>query len=114
MLNGSFKYCSLTCHNLKTKHLNKKSELIKNKGIFAEYIENEQTQLNSSPSYINIAYDYSCNLACPSCRKQKKTANKEKPKELDGALNRAILPMLRDTNILQFEISFNEISRRIF
>jgi len=62
ILDGSYKYCSKTeCPYL--------SQFI-NEGNTISFVNRSVVNFNSiGPSSINIAFDRSCNLSCPSCRK---------------------------------------------
>lgn len=68
ILDGSFKYCSeATCGYLQRNSLPLKEE-IKNPR-HREIIDNHITRVDQGPLTINMSYDRSCNLSCPSCRK---------------------------------------------
>lgn len=67
VLDGSFKYCSeSTCGVLQQRRLPRKDE-VKNP-YHRTIIEHGITHLKKGPDTINMSYDRSCNLACPSCR----------------------------------------------
>ena len=69
ILNGSFKYCNhKLCPHIQNDSLPRKSE-VKN-----EYLKNiiDNDIINGlKPRFYNLCYDLSCNLSCPSCRKEK-------------------------------------------
>lgn len=73
VLDGSFKYCNPEyCLHLKEKTWPVKQA----KDIDIEhYIRLIETP--EAPTMVNASYDQSCNLACPSCRKDIVTANRE-------------------------------------
>ena len=67
ILDGSFKYCSeKTCGALQSMSLPRKEE-VKDRRL-REIIDQEKVIMEQGPKEINMSYDRSCNLACPSCR----------------------------------------------
>jgi organic radical activating enzyme len=68
ILDGSYRYCSeATCGYLQSKSLPRK-DAVRNKR-HREIIDNNLTRIEQGPLTINMSYDRSCNLSCPSCRK---------------------------------------------
>ncbi|WP_406826872.1 SPASM domain-containing protein [Pedobacter sp. KACC 23697] len=68
ILDGSFRYCSeATCGYLQSNSLPLKEE-VKNPR-HREFIDHHITRVEQGPLTINMSYDRSCNLSCPSCRK---------------------------------------------
>ena len=69
ILDGSFEYCNHErCPHLQTDTLPNKDQASPE---LKSIVENEQTCLESLPREIALSYDYTCNLSCPSCRKEK-------------------------------------------
>jgi radical SAM protein with 4Fe4S-binding SPASM domain len=72
ILDGSFEYCnSLSCPFLQSK-TDSVLTLHQIEGInplVHDDIKNEKTKLEHGPRVISCEYDRSCNLACPSCRR---------------------------------------------
>ena len=69
ILDGSFKYCDhKLCPYIQNGSLPNKEEVTdpRHKSI----IKNNQTK-DLEPTFYNLCYDESCNLSCPSCRKNK-------------------------------------------
>lgn len=63
ILDDSFRYCNQNCPYLTSGLVDKESPLqivedVSDKNVVVDY-----------PKWINLCYDRSCNLACPSCRK---------------------------------------------
>ena len=77
------------------RRLPKKSE-VKDAAI-VPYIQSRATALDISPALVELNYDNSCNLACPSCRSEVKMAKAEEIDQYAQATERAILPLLRQT-----------------
>ncbi|MFC1848568.1 twitch domain-containing radical SAM protein [candidate division CSSED10-310 bacterium] len=66
ILVGNFKYCSeATCDLLQTRNL---PTLEVASERYGHIIEGGITRLDHGPRVLNLTYDPSCNLACPSCR----------------------------------------------
>ena len=67
ILDGSFKYCNDNCPYLKTSTETVcEIDDVRNKSHL-EIINNNKTEIEK-PKWLNLAYDLSCNLKCPSCR----------------------------------------------
>ena len=74
ILDGSFKYCNhQLCPHIQNESLPNKDE-ITNKYL-RNIIDNNIID-GLKPRFYNLCYDVSCNLSCPSCRKQKISHNK--------------------------------------
>jgi len=56
--------------------------------------------LPEGPERVTLAYDNSCNLSCPSCRVEKYAANGAERERFDELQEKAILPMLRHTKLV--------------
>lgn len=91
ILDGSFRFCSpMTCWQ--RFNLPKRSEQPER---FAELqrIGVEGTQM---PKHLNLSYDLSCNLSCPSCRNATIMATAEERKKLERVRDVIVLPLLRN------------------
>lgn len=72
ILDGSFKYCNKTvCPYISGDTLPYKDDVLlgKHGELYKNIVEKNMVTLDS-PEYITLSYDVSCNLSCPSCRKQ--------------------------------------------
>lgn len=115
MLDGDFKYCNRSsCILIRNGLLIKKSDALKGDlekyqglwgitvykralhliKILIRYIEKHETQMTEGPSFVNLAYDFTCNLSCPSCRDKIKFADSKRKKELDKVRDQVIIPLL--------------------
>ncbi|MFN8392915.1 MAG: radical SAM protein [Bdellovibrionota bacterium] len=101
---GSFRYCSRTCTNIRTKNLPLKrdvealpQELYRSSRIS----NNKLLVLQDGPKTVNLAHDYTCNLSCPSCRRGMKSADSKRREALDQVFERGISPLLAHTRDLQ-------------
>lgn len=67
ILDGSFKYCSeKNCGALQSLNLPRREAVTDRR--MQEIIKQEKVIMDQGPEEINMSYDRSCNLACPSCR----------------------------------------------
>ncbi|HEY0512613.1 MAG TPA: radical SAM protein [Thermoanaerobaculia bacterium] len=67
ILDGTYRYCSeRTCGLLQQRLLHRVEEVTD--PFHREVIARGLTRLERGPSTINMSYDRTCNLACPSCR----------------------------------------------
>jgi len=115
VLDGDFKYCNRSsCILIRNGLLIKKSDALKGdlekyQGLWGitvykralhlikvliKYIEKHETMMKEGPSFVNLAYDFTCNLSCPSCRDKIKFADSKRKKELDKVRDRVIIPLL--------------------
>jgi MoaA/NifB/PqqE/SkfB family radical SAM enzyme/tetratricopeptide (TPR) repeat protein len=89
ILDGSFRYCSpMTCWQ--RFNLPKKSEQPER---FAQ-IEKIGVTGEQLPKHLNLSYDLSCNLSCPSCRNATIMATHEERQKLDRVRDNIVLPLL--------------------
>jgi len=70
ILDGSFRYCNhLICPHIQDGSLPDIEEARSNP-VYRNIIDNNITRLDTLPVFINLCNDASCNLSCPSCRRQ--------------------------------------------
>ena len=70
ILDGSFKYCrAQECPIIASNRLSYKKDV--SEPHLKEAIANQAIVLKYKPKILNLAYDRTCNLSCPSCRTQK-------------------------------------------
>lgn len=94
ILDGDFSYCSRTlCSFITAQKLPRKDE-IKNP-IWRSYIQNHTTTLAEAPASVDLNYDTTCNLACPSCRTEIRVAKADEQDAYSRAKDRVILPLLK-------------------
>ena len=68
ILDGTFRFCNEnTCGMLQERNLPSVEEVMLDPE-YREIIGNQTTRLTRAPRTINLSYDFTCNLACPSCR----------------------------------------------
>lgn len=94
ILDGDFSYCSRTlCSFITAQKLPRKDEVTN--PLFRRYIDNHTTMLTESPQELDLNYDRTCNLACPSCRTGIIGSNDHEQDVYSQAKDRVILPLLK-------------------
>lgn len=70
ILDGSFKYCNkIECPFIQNNSLPDKNDILTGKhGNYYKSIVENETIISENSNFINLCYDVSCNLKCPSCR----------------------------------------------
>jgi MoaA/NifB/PqqE/SkfB family radical SAM enzyme len=94
ILDGDFSYCSRTlCSAITAQRLPLKGDVIAPQ--LRGYIENHVTSIEEPPYLVELNYDTTCNLACPSCRTEILAASAEEQDRYAAATERVILPLLK-------------------
>ena len=94
ILDGDFSYCSRTlCSFITAQKLPRKDEI--EDPILRGYIDHHTTTLPESASLVQLNYDTTCNLACPSCRTEILVAKADEQDAYSRAKDRVILPLLK-------------------
>ena len=76
VLDGSYRYCSKTaCPKIQANSLLPAGDLAASDPFWAEVIAAQRTRMDSGPRIVNLAYDRTCNLSCPSCRTERYAAD---------------------------------------
>jgi MoaA/NifB/PqqE/SkfB family radical SAM enzyme len=97
ILDSSFRYCSrMHCSKIGNKWLpsNDSVTAVKWRSIPVE-------APSPGPKQVILSHDQSCNLACPSCRKDFILANKEQQASLDKVMGDFVMPILRQAEIVK-------------
>lgn len=97
MIDGTFKFCDKNiCPRLAAKAI----PVVKIKDIVhplvAKAIKEKLTILPWGPKELNLCYDRSCNLACPSCRPEFIVATGLKKRRVDRIQETLLAEMMRD------------------
>jgi MoaA/NifB/PqqE/SkfB family radical SAM enzyme len=94
ILDGDFSYCSRTlCSIINAQKLPTRAEVVD--PVMRGYIDNHTTTLTEAPRLLQLNYDSTCNLACPSCRSTIIGASAEDQDAFSRASARVILPLLK-------------------
>ena len=94
ILTGNFEYCSrILCPFIISNKLPLKKEV--EDSLMQRYIMNNTTKLKEGPRVVQLSYDPTCNLACPSCRKEEILASPSERENFENVKERVIMPLLR-------------------
>jgi hypothetical protein len=93
---GSFRHCNKTaCPMIQGGTLPTAAEVAERSESWKRIVETKETTIECGPADVNLSYDRTCNLSCPSCRVSKYAADEETRQRYDDLQERNILPMLR-------------------
>jgi hypothetical protein len=91
---GDFSYCSrMLCPAILGDALPKKEEVAD--PLMRQYIDQRLTVLPQGPRDVTFSHDYTCNLACPSCRTELRSAPTPEQEQLADVRDRLLLPLLK-------------------
>jgi hypothetical protein len=97
---GSYRYCNKTaCPGIQAPHLPVKAELAQT-AEWGAIIADQTVELEAGPKIVNLAYDRTCNLSCPSCRTEVFAADTAMRAQFDDMQQRNILPLLADATFV--------------
>jgi sulfatase maturation enzyme AslB (radical SAM superfamily) len=101
VLDGSYRYCNKTaCPRIQANELAEAATVAARSPIWADVIAHQRCTLDRGPRVVNLAYDRTCNLACPSCRTERFAADDATRARFDVLQETAILPMLKTAEIV--------------
>ena len=101
VLDGSYRYCSKTaCPKIQANTLPPAAELAASDPFWADVIAAGATRMERGPAIVNLAYDRTCNLSCPSCRSERYAANDATRARYTRLQDEAILPMLQEAEVV--------------
>jgi sulfatase maturation enzyme AslB (radical SAM superfamily) len=90
IIDGSFKHCiSSRCPEIQSNALPDRDILTD--PWLLDIINNEKTELKKGPTLLNLSYDQTCNLACPSCRTDFISSNDPESQELFDKIGKEVL-----------------------
>ncbi len=93
---GSYRYCNKgTCPAIQANGLVPAQEMAGRSEYWREILESAATRLDRGPESVNLAYDPTCNLSCPSCRTAPFAADEKMRTRFEALQERAILPLLK-------------------
>lgn len=94
ILDGDYSYCSRTlCSFITAQKLPRKDEI--EDPVLRGYIDGRVTRLPEPAGVVELNYDTTCNLACPSCRTDIIAAKADEQDAYARATERVILPLLK-------------------
>jgi pyruvate-formate lyase-activating enzyme len=100
VLDGDFRYCSrMFCPKIVARSLPRRTGV--KDPVHAATIRERRTVLPRGPARVLLSHDRSCNLSCPSCRRQLIVADKARQDELNRLTEKVILPLLRHARLVK-------------
>lgn len=98
---GSYRHCNkMSCPTIQSNSLPPAAEIAARSPEWREIVEQRETSLEQGPAVVNLAYDRTCNLSCPSCRASNYAADEVTRLKYDALQERVILPMLKHTQVV--------------
>lgn len=93
---GSYRHCNkMACPAIQANLLPTPQHVATLSPEWKTTVETSETHLPVGPEKVNLAYDRTCNLSCPSCRTEKFAADSALRERFDRLQERSILPMLK-------------------
>jgi organic radical activating enzyme len=112
---GSYRYCNkIACPVIQGDDLTPAAELAEESGHWHEIVTEQKIILEDGPRRVNLAYDRTCNLRCPSCRTQAYSADSATRDRFDRVQEENILPMLRHAKTVYITGSGDPFASRNF
>lgn len=98
IVDKSYKYCSrLHCEDITGRRLiARDSEQAQS--LIKSFVPS--SKIIPPPRQLILSHDRSCNLSCPSCRKELIVASKPKQDKLDEFVEETVLPMLKEVDLV--------------
>jgi sulfatase maturation enzyme AslB (radical SAM superfamily) len=99
MHDGSYRYCNkILCPEIQGNNLEASDAISETTPYWKSIVDFRATYLPKGPKTVNLSYDKTCNLSCPSCRTEKIAATSEMRIQFDDLQLRNILPMLKEAD----------------
>jgi len=96
IFDGSYRYCNkMLCPRIQGNQLVPMEKMKNSSPRWKQIIEERKTYLENGPEIINLSYDRTCNLSCPSCRPERYAADNETRKIYAEMQERNIIPLLK-------------------
>lgn len=93
---GSYRYCNKTaCPKIQMGDLEDAGPLAASSPEWLEILAGALTKLPAGPQTVNLAYDRTCNLSCPSCRTERYAADEATRTRFEDMQERRVLPLLK-------------------
>ncbi len=99
IFDGSYRYCAkFSCPAIQSQSLKTFGEQARLSKRWSDIINHKKTELEVGPGVVNLSYDRTCNLSCPSCRTHPIVASTATVEQFDLMQERNIYPLLRSAN----------------
>lgn len=95
IFDGTYKFCTkVACPLIMGDALVSYGAQAAESDGWADIIAEEETKIPRGPEIVNLSYDRTCNLSCPSCRPERFASGGKERAEMDVMQERNIFPML--------------------
>jgi hypothetical protein len=96
MVDGSYRFCNKrTCPTIQTNQFLTIEELEADPR-WSEIVTAPAAAMRRGPEVLNLSYDRTCNLSCPSCRTERYAADENTRAQFDTMQQEQILPLLKN------------------
>ena len=115
VLEGDFSHCSRWhCYEIAARRLPRRDEVAAGQGSLSETVRAGKTRMTSPPARVILSHDRSCNIACPSCRKELIQLDHARTRALDGLFETSLLPLLTEARAIKVTGSGDPFGSRHF
>lgn len=115
ILDGSYRYCNkLSCSFIQNDSLPRHEQAAADDARWEEIISEQLVEIPFAPRIVNLSYDRSCNLSCPSCRTEVLQANEPERQRMDEMTDRIVLPLLQDAELVTITGSGDPFGSKTF
>lgn len=98
---GSYRYCNkIVCPAIQKGVLPTGEAAARQSEHWDALVATKATRMEQGPELVNLAYDKTCNLSCPSCRSAPIAADARLRAQFAEMQERTILPLLQDARIV--------------
>lgn len=113
ILIGSYLYCVPDlCPDIQSRTLQPKEYIYKEE--YREYLNHKEGQVPHGPRIVYFSEDRTCNLACPSCRKDYISLESDTLKKISEARERFLPDLMKDVESLNICSSGDPFSSKIY
>ena len=96
---GSYRWCNkLSCPSIQNGTLPSNEQARAQDPRWKQAIDEQLVVLPFKPDTVNLSYDKSCNLACPSCRVHVIQSNDKQRARLDEMTDRLVIPLVEQAS----------------
>ncbi|WP_395327140.1 radical SAM protein [Novosphingobium sp. BL-8H] len=114
VLDGSYRHCNKrACPVIQSNDLKKTEDLVA-QPKWHDILTSRQTAMPRGPETVNLAYDRTCNLSCPSCRTARYAADDATRARYQDMQDNRILPLLKNARYVHITGSGDPFASKNF
>jgi organic radical activating enzyme len=115
ILDGSYRYCNKgICPVIQGNSIPLKETLRSSSDFWRTVLDDNACRVVQGPELVNLAYDRTCNLSCPSCRTEAFAATQSERREYERMQETTILPMLKTAKMVYITGSGDPFASKTF